>query len=261
MKSFLILVRYLFLLAAIGSFVGSFWVSRQYQKVPANAILPQTKSTPEQLSVQPETRTVELNKRNYQLKTRFSYQLSGLVVATTKNTSWNNLSLDFWHPIADPIDLCVIWGKNAKQAIHLDMQFASEDYSCFPTSQLPTNGKVFDPTALSDNHIIAQNESLMRQIRTTKVGDQISLSGFLVDMTTSDLNGQNVDAHITSTARTDDLAEVVFVETFNTLQHGYPPYDLLIGNLNVIGLIFLIVYFVLVFIPDPTIERVVLTNK
>jgi hypothetical protein len=158
------------------------------------------------------------------------YELWGLVV------SHNNIKsvADMYHdsPSVDTKDLCVIWGANLQSDDYQRVNFRSGSFTCY--YRYPA-GVRFRSRAASNNHLIADNDQIRRQIADVKVGDQVRLKGLLVDYQVEDWHDF---WRKSSTVRTDSGCEVLFVEEVEVLQAGTPVWYLAyrFGWLALVGL-------------------------
>ena len=143
-----------------------------------------------------------------------AYELWGLVV------SHNNIEsiADMYHDSTsvDTKDLCVIWGGNLESDDFREVEFKSGSWTCY--FQYPA-GVQFAHYELGNNHLITDDPAIRDQIAEVRVGDQIRMSGLLVDYQMDDWEGF---WRRSSTVRDDTLCEVVFVEELEVLQQGTP---------------------------------------
>ncbi len=122
-----------------------------------------------------------------------TYSLTGLVVADHNSNSF----LDITHK-NDPFntkDLCLVWGHNLNHNLHKKTSYYHGDFTCYISTnfaQRPlaffkdkilkrTIPNQFDFTKLSNNHLIPATKSIAHLLEKTKTGDQIVLSGYLVN--------------------------------------------------------------------------------
>ena len=154
--------------------------------------------------------------KEYLIQPKFDYELSGMIV------THNNISsiTDAYHDSksVDFKDLCVIWGDNLKNNAFRKLEFWSAPWTCFYRYSDPNVVKKFNSHQLSNNHLLSDKKSVRKKIKSVKVGDQIKLSGMLVDYFP---RGYSERLRKTSTVRTDTgngACEVVFVEKFEIVK-------------------------------------------
>lgn len=151
----------------------------QVSKLPAPAeLLRELRSAPIQEPTDEAEFTFTYRKTNYLVHPRATYTLRGLIV------SHNNIEAfdDIYHD-ADSVDLkdiCVIWGGNVMSGVYQQLQFWSEPWSCHYRFDNEI-GAAFDPAGLSNNHLLSDDPKVQETIRGFRLGDQVELSGMLVD--------------------------------------------------------------------------------
>jgi hypothetical protein len=148
-----------------------------------------------------------------------TYELWGLVV------SHNNIHsvADIYHDSTsvDTKDLCVIWGDNLDSDDYRRVDFKSGPWTCY--FRYP-QGVVFDHDSLGNNHLITDNPAIRRALDDVRIGDQIHLTGQLVNYQMDDWQGF---WRRTSTRRDDNDCEVIFLEELEVLRRGTPGWYLL----------------------------------
>ena len=151
----------------------------QISKLPAPAeLLRELRSAPIQEPTDEADFTFTYRNTNYLVQPRASYTLRGLIV------SHNNIEAfdDIYHD-SDSVDLkdiCVIWGGNVMSGVYQQLEFWSEPWSCHIRYKNEI-GAAFDPEALSNNHLLSDDPKVQETIRRFRLGDQVELSGLLVD--------------------------------------------------------------------------------
>lgn len=142
------------------------------------------------------------------------FELWGLVV------SHNNIHsvADIYHDSTsvDTKDLCVIWGENLERNDYRRVHYKSGPWTCYISYP---EGVHFSHDAIGNHHLITDDARIRDRIAGVRIGDQIRLSGLLVNYQMSDWQGF---WRRTSTRRDDSDCEVVFVEDLEVLQRGTP---------------------------------------
>lgn len=143
-----------------------------------------------------------------------TYELWGLVVSHNDIESIADLYHD--STSVDTKDLCVIWGRNLETDDYHRVDFRSGSFTCY--YRYPS-GVRFSKRAGSNNHLITDNPAVREAIEQVRVGDQVRLSGMLVNYQMSDWRDF---WRSSSLVRHDNGCEVIFVEQLEILEKGTP---------------------------------------
>lgn len=143
-----------------------------------------------------------------------SYEMAGLVVSHNNVESFADLYHD--STSVDTKDLCVIWGRNVETPDYQRVHFSSGSFTCY--FRYPPGVK-FSLRAGSNNHLITDSDEIRDRIAAIRIGDQVRLSGLLVDYQAEDWRDF---WRRTSKVRTDDGCEVLFVREVEVLSQGTP---------------------------------------
>ena len=165
------------------------------------------------------------NGYDYVVAPLYQYTLRGLIVHRL-DYSWFAIDRS---ETAFPLDLCVIWGSNLSNGLYRakTIHFSQDCRWCWAQ----WHGQVgFHMDELSNNHLLVDNPALERQLHQLRTGDQIKLTGQLVNVKARATSavGQydsSVSDWNTSTTRTDSGAgacEVIYVERIELLKPGHP---------------------------------------
>lgn len=147
-----------------------------------------------------------------------------------------------------PVDLCLTWGDNLKNKGYQNkhLSFAQDSRFCF----YKWRGELSINTDLiSNNHLIANDPKILSVIDKIKVSDQVSISGYLVNVEANkvgevsnyDPNSFNLKS---STTRTDSGAgacETIYINDIKIIQVGHPMWSFLFdfSFWGIVSLIFL----------------------
>ncbi len=142
------------------------------------------------------------------------YELAGVVVSHNNIESFADLYHD--STSVDTKDLCVVWGQNLETSDYRRVSYRSGSFTCY--YRYPP-GVRFRKRGLGNNHLITDDASIRDRIADVRVGDQVRLRGLLVDYQMDDWRDYWRE---TSTVRTDDGCEVVYVESIEVLRAGTP---------------------------------------
>ena len=154
----------------------------------------------------------------YNIVPLYNYELYGLVVSYHHSkVFWDNdhrESRDF----VNTCDICVIWGRNIETRIYKKMRFSSGCWTCYPNFSAGVKNEEwskYSPSCLSNNHVLAGNSSINKQIMSVEKGDQIYIKGYLIKYTQADWGAF---WRTSSTTRNDNGCEVIFVTDFKILR-------------------------------------------
>jgi hypothetical protein len=155
----------------------------------------------------------------YTLAPRAAYDISGLVVSQHRGDALFNL----YHK-ADPgnvKDVCVVWGENITSDAYRKVSYTSEEFTCsYRWSGVIT--PPFNPEMASNNHLIPSSRAVADRIRAIHVGDQIRVTGLLVDYTVTK-DGREVFTRRTSLTRKDTgngACEILYVTDLAVVRAG-----------------------------------------
>lgn len=156
----------------------------------------------------------------YTLTPKATYDISGLVVSQHRGDALLNLD----HK-ADPgniKDVCVVWGEDITNGSYRKVKFTSGEFTCsFSWSGVIT--PPFNPEKVSNNHLIPANNTIAGQIRAIHVGDQIRMTGLLVDYKVTK-DGQAIFTRRTSLTRNDTgngACEILYVTDLSVVARGH----------------------------------------
>ncbi len=148
--------------------------------------------------------------RYYALTPRATYAIAGLVVSQHRGDALLNL----YHQ-TDPgniKDVCVVWGEAITNGSYRKVKFWSGEFTCsYRWSGILT--PMFIPEKVSINHLIPASRAIAGQIDAIQVGDQIRMTGLLVDDKVSK-NGHEIFTRRTSLVRNDmdnGACEILYV--------------------------------------------------
>ncbi|UCC94874.1 MAG: hypothetical protein JSW40_08690 [Candidatus Omnitrophota bacterium] len=213
------LIRYLFLIFLL-IFIVTFFTRNNVRGV--GEIAPDVLRPPLQQELSPKKPfTFVKDDYEYRLSPLYYYSISGIVVS---KINYKRFSI-YKESSAFPIDLCMIWGDNAKTRVHQNrgVKFSQDCRWCWVDWQGNVN---FNLAEISNSHLLVNNKDLERVMNALVVGDQIKIRGKLVDVDARPLGkvkqGSLRDlSWSTSTIRTDQGAgacEVIYVDDIKILK-------------------------------------------
>lgn len=188
---------------------------------PAALIRPELVQQPRQTDTTREKFSFSYRGATYDVTPVADYELWGLVVSHNRVGSIG----DLYHTSdsVDIKDICVLFGGNVQRDDYRRMQFSSVSYVCY--YRYP-QGVTFTPAELANNHLLASDPRVRRDIGAIQIGDQVHLRGLLVNYSRQGTSFTRK----TSTTRSDvemGACEVIFVEQAHILQPGNPGWRLL----------------------------------
>jgi hypothetical protein len=211
-------------LLLIACAVSLVYAGRRRLLLPAESeLLPALQNPPEQNEISERAFIMDWRGSQYVLHPVADYKLTGLVVS---RNDIGGIS-DIYHTSdsVDVVDVCVVWGDNARPEVYKNYEFGSEPFSCWyrPKTWPPATELHIDE--LSNTHVLAKDESLARRLSRVHLGDQIRLRGRLVNYNPA---GASEQLRRSSTVRTDTgngACEVMYVEQFDLLKPGNPGWN------------------------------------
>ncbi len=151
-------------------------------RLPApEALNPQVLTEPVQVALEAQPFHTAVEGREYLVRPRYRYDISGLVVSLHDSRTWWDTAHMEADDLLNPVDLCVVWGRDASLGSYRGMRFSSGQWTCYAEPRSGASSAPFDPTQFSNNHVVTDRSDLRRALRGIHVGDQVRLRGFLVD--------------------------------------------------------------------------------
>ncbi len=156
--------------------------------------------------------------QSYAVQPQAEYLVSGVVV------SHNNISGigDIYHTSdsVDLKDLCLVWGDNVVSGIYRKFNFWSEPWSCHYQIDDGSLLKDFRNDQFSNNHLIAADKAVQDTIRSVNIGDQVRLTGLLVNYYPVKASEQIRRTSLNRTDTGNGACEVIFVKKVQILMRS-----------------------------------------
>jgi len=191
--------------------------------MPAAAkVLPSLDEAPRQTATNAAPFDISARGQRYTITPRFKYELDGMVVSTHDSSSPSDKVHAEAKDHVNVVDLCVVWGSTLREEMHKEYNYNNNETFCF-ASPKSEKSRLFDLATMSNNHIVTNSPSVAAELRKLRPGDQIHLSGLLVNYSRKDEGGGSW-TRVTSTVRTDTgdgACEVVFISELEMLR----PYE------------------------------------
>ena len=147
---------------------------------------------------------------NYLIQPRYSYEMDAVVVSLHQSDAWWDSAHEQWNDHINLLDVCVVWGGSATSGAYRQVSFSNTQFECYWSWR----GEVpFDNAEASNVHLVTADPALGKRLKALRVGDQIRLSGQLVNYTTRK-DGQTLGTRVSSAVRTDSgpgACEVLYV--------------------------------------------------
>jgi hypothetical protein len=118
-------------------------------------------------------------------------------------------------------DVCVVWGDNVASGSYRRVAYSSGEFTCY----YQWSGSLdppFDPAQMSNNHLIPADAYVAHRIRQLRIGDQVRMSGLLVDYEAS-RDGEHRVSRRTSLTRADTgngACEVLYATAIDVIRPG-----------------------------------------
>ena len=194
----------------------------QKDALPDRQLLqPDLLGEPEQVQVRKQPFETTVQGITYTIRPKYTYDLSGLVVSMHDTRTWWNYIHREWKDNLNVVDLCVVWGNNARTGVYRDVSFWNGQFWCYFEMGSREVYDAFDQAAYSNNHLITDDPEIARKLRSTRIGDQVRFRGYLAEYSHNH-EGRSFNRG-TSTVRTDSgdgACETVYVEDFEILRPG-----------------------------------------
>ena len=177
-------------------------------------------SDPQQLPTEKTAFKTTVGGIEYTVRPLYAYDLYGLVVSKHDADSWWDYIHESWNDKLNVTDLCVIFGANARTGNYRDLDYASSQFECFARTHSTEAWQAFDMSALSNNHLLADDPAVARALKAVRVGDQVHFRGYLAEYS------HDHGFHFfrgTSTTRTDQgphACETVYATDAEILRPG-----------------------------------------
>jgi hypothetical protein len=186
----------------------------------------------------------------YDLKPLYWYEINGLLV---HRLNYKKFSIYSYADVFQE-DLCLLWGSNVSGGIYQSPKLSFSQDGRFAYYQW-TGNLNFNPTEISNNHLLINSKVLEKKLKALNNGDQVKITGLLVDVVARNIGATGVDkvggySWQTSTIRTDTGAgacEIIYVGDIEILQKGNP-LSVNIHLFSFYGIIILLILYIVKFV-------------
>ena len=190
--------------------------------VAPDTLLPILQNEPEQHGTEKAPFTATVGGIVYTVKPVQSYEIWGLVVSGYDTSVWYDFAHTEWKDKLNVADLCLVFGDNVRTGTYQNLSYTSEEFTCCVNAATKEDWETFWPTDLSNNHLLTDDPRLARRLRDVRVGDQVHITGTLVEYAH---NAGFAFERGTSTVRTDTgngACETIWVTDLDVLKPGPP---------------------------------------
>jgi hypothetical protein len=190
--------------------IVSFWNRNELPR--SIDFVPGISTEPAQTSTQKAAFDVDYNGVIYRVGPEYAYDITGMIVSYRHHNDDNSRMHRLANDHINMLDVCVIWGDNARHPDLGKIDFWNGIFTCNVKTRDQAAWDRFDMNQLSNNHLISADDFIRRQVRKIRIGDQVRVRGYLAGY-----SSPGVGKRGTSTTRTDTgngACETIFVEHF-----------------------------------------------
>lgn len=206
------------LILAIGAYVVAFYYSDKLIGIDSG-ISAATFKDPVQTKLKPTyIKNFKNGNYDYVVSSVVDYKISGIVVSKMDYKPADNSAEKIVR-----YDLCMVWGDNVMDKTYMSPNISYSQSQRFCTYSF-SNGASLNTMQISNNHIVTANEAVLEKLKSIKLGDEISITGQLVNMSATGAANENSDIKTqtwtTSVDWTDtglDASEVIYVDSIDIL--------------------------------------------
>lgn len=157
---------------------------------------------------------------NYTVQPLYEYDLVGLVVSKHDANTWWDYIHSEWNDSLNIVDLCVVWGNNVRNGAYAAIDFSSGQFTCNFSTNSNEAFAAFDQSAISNNHLLTDQASIAKKLRSVRVGDQIHFRGHLVEYSHNHGFPFKRGTSIVRTDTGNGACETVFIDSIEILKSG-----------------------------------------
>lgn len=185
---------------------------------PPQRLLPAVQQEPLQKALADAPFALRRNGVDYTIRPVADYDIAGLVVSRHDTRTWWDMRHWMANDYLNVVDVCLVWGANARDGVYRRMRFFSGQWTCYFSYRDDGVVKPEHVRALSNNHLLTDRSDIARRLWGLRVGDQVRLRGQLVSY--SHHSGFRFERG-TSTTREDQgdgACETLFVQQVEVLR-------------------------------------------
>ena len=158
----------------------------------------------------------------YDITPLFNYELYGLVVSEHNSKGWFDYYHEEWKDFINLKDVCIVWGDNIETEVYQELKFRNGSFTCYidskPSADKTAVFQKFNNSALSNNHLLSENDIINQEIIKAVKGDQIYLKGYLVQYSQQD--GFKRGSSVSRTDTGDGACETIYITDFKIIKEA-----------------------------------------
>ena len=155
---------------------------------------------------------------NYTVKPMAHYEITGVVVSRHDTAAWWDWIHAATNDHLNVVDLCIVWGNNVKNDNYRQLKYSSGQWTCTVSTNSDQIWRAFDENALSNNHILTENPALAKKLKNIKIGDQVSLKGYLAEYSHNTGTSFTRGTSLVRNDRGDGACETIYVRDVQVLR-------------------------------------------
>lgn len=173
---------------------------------------------PLQKKIREESEVRSFQGVSYEIRPRFSYELTGVVVSFRYHDGNSRL-----HQLANDhlnmMDVCVVWGDTARSPLLSKIKIWNGVFTCNLNTRDQAAWNSISMEEVSNNHLISDDPAIRDAAQGLRVGDQIRIRGQLADYAAG--GGQFRRSSVTRTDQGNGACETILLDSFEVLQRGF----------------------------------------
>ncbi len=179
---------------------------------------PELLQEPKQSLTKKPAFTTTYNNDAFEIMPKYDYELFGLVVSYRLHDSESGQMIHALNKDhINVADYCVVWGQSANADILREFNFSNGQFTCQFSTKNAQAWQAFNKQQISNNHLLAIDDSIRKQIDDIKIGDQIHIKGWLSHY--KNPAGYERGTSITRTDSGDGACETILVNEINIMAH------------------------------------------
>ena len=221
----------------------------QKDKLPSEKdILPELYEDPIQTETEKPPFKVYRGGITYDIVPLFNYELYGLVVSENNSKNWLDYYHEKWQDFINLKDVCVVWGENIESGVYQDLKFRNGSFTCYIDFKSGVDKKEvfqeFRNNALSNNHLLSEDDAISQKIIRAKKGDQIHLKGYLVRYSHDEFKR---GSSVTRTDEGNGACETIYLTDFEIIKEANVFWRLVYSYVKYLIIALIILLLVLIF--------------
>ena len=203
-------------------------------------LLPELRREPVQEPIQASPFETRVGGVTYTVRPVADYEIWGLVVSNHDSDTW----WDWIHKASNDhlnvVDLCVVFAENVERGGYVGLDYSSGQFVCNVETSSTERWQRFSMRALSNNHLLADRESVASRLRDVRIGDQVRIRGLLAEYTHNAGFAFRRGTSLTRDDTGNGACETIYVQEVEVLRSGGKPWRWLLWpavGLGIAGLI------------------------